>query len=153
MLQNTLRNIFKTKAVVVGMGNPLRGDDGLGPALVERLKGRVKALCLNVANTPENYTGKIIQEDPENILIIDALHLGLKAGAYAFLTKEDIIKCGFSTHDISPHMFIKYLQDNTHADIYILGVQPKNISLGEEMSESVKKALEEITDLIMTAHN
>ena len=29
--------------VVIGIGNPLRGDDGVGPAVVEALRGRVPA--------------------------------------------------------------------------------------------------------------
>jgi len=29
------------KALVIGIGNPSRGDDGLGPLLIERLAGRV----------------------------------------------------------------------------------------------------------------
>ena len=29
------------RVVVIGVGNPLRGDDGAGPAVIEALRGRV----------------------------------------------------------------------------------------------------------------
>ena len=135
----------------MGIGNTLRGDDGFGPALIERLKGKIKATCLDAGNAPENFTGKIVREKPDTILIVDALHLGLSPGEYGILKKDEILNCGLTTHDISPKMFIEYLENETSADIYILGVQPKSLSFGEEMSDSVKKTVEELTELIKDA--
>jgi Ni,Fe-hydrogenase maturation factor len=45
-------------------------------------------------------------------------------------------------------MFIEYLENETEADIYMLAVQPENVSFGEEMSDSVQKAIEEIALLL-----
>ena len=153
MRPSIFKNIFKGKVVIVGIGNILRGDDGFGPALIGRLKGKVKAVCLDAGSAPENYTGKIVKEKPDTILIVDALHLGLSPGDYEILKKDEIAKSGLSTHDISPNMFIEYLEDQTKADIYMLGVQPKNLSFGEEMSDSLKNTLVEITDLIKEETN
>ncbi len=143
-MKSILREIFKAKAVIVGIGNSLRGDDGFGPALIKRLQGRIPAVCIDAGSAPENYIGKIAREKPQAILIVDALHLGLTPGKYMILKKEDIIKSGLSTHDISPHMLIDYLEKQTNAHIYVLGVQPKDISFGAEMSEEMNRALEEI---------
>lgn len=126
----------------------MKGDDGLGPALIERLKGKVKAVCIDAGNSPENYGGKIAKESPDTILLVDAIHLDLEPGRYEILKPHDILKSGFTTHDISPRMFIKYLESQTKADIYLLGIQPQNISLGGEMSETVKKTLDKIEILI-----
>ena len=153
MQSSSLKTLFQGKVVIVGIGNTLRGDDGFGPALISRLKGKVKAVCLDAGSAPENYSGKIIKEKPDTILIVDALHLGKSPGEFEILKKDDIVKSGFSTHDISPNMFIEYLQDQTHADIYMLGLQPKNVSFGEGMCDSVKAAVEEITNLIKEADN
>ena len=72
-----LEDVFKGKVVIVGIGNTMKGDDGFGPALVERLSPKVKAVCIDAGSAPENYTGKIVKEKPDTILIVDALHLGL----------------------------------------------------------------------------
>ncbi len=147
-MENIFRNIFNGKIVIVGIGNALRGDDGFGPALIERLKGKVKAVCLDAGSAPENYLGKSVKEKPDTILIADALHLGLSPGDYEILKKDEILKSGLSTHDVSPHMLIEYLENGTSAEIYMLGVQPQSLSFGEEMSQSVKRTLEEITNAI-----
>ena len=149
----TIKDILKGKVVIIGIGNTLRGDDGFGPALVEKLTGKVNAVCLDAGSAPENYTGKIVKECPDTILLVDALHLGLAPGKYEILKKDQILKSGFSTHDVSPHMFIDYLESKTSADIYMLGVQPENLSTGLEMSASVKAALEEISMLIKETDN
>lgn len=149
----TIKDILKGKVVIIGIGNTLRGDDGFGPALVEKLTGKITAVCLDVGSAPENYTGKIVKECPDTILLVDALHLGLAPGKYEILKKDQILKSGFSTHDVSPHMFIDYLESKTSASIYMLGVQPKNLSTDLEMSASVKAALEEIATLIKETDN
>ena len=149
----TLKNIFKEKMVIVGIGNTLRADDGFGPALIEKIKDKIKAVCIDAGSAPENYTGKIVKERPETILIVDALHLGKKPGEYEIIKKADIVRSGLSTHDISPNMFIEYLESQTQADIYMLGVQPKSVAFGEQMSKEVKQSLEAISELIKEADN
>ena len=148
-----MQNILKGKIVIVGIGNVLKAEDGAGPLLIEKLKGKTKAVCIDAGSTPESYTATIARENPDTILLVDATHLGLNPGQYEVLKADDILKSGFTTHDISPAMFIDYLKKNINANIYMLGIQPENISLGEEMSESVKKSLDEITKLIKETTN
>lgn len=182
-MQNIFKDILKGKVVIVGIGNVMKGDDGFGPALIEKLTGRVQAVCIDAGSSPENYTGKITKEKPDTVLLVDAVHLDLTPGQYQVLKPNEILKSGFTTHDISPKMFIEYLENqlkadlsteakhlsdeaehNKHSaksdnkylakvDIYMLGVQPENIALGDEMSNSVKKTLDEITVLIKETIN
>jgi hydrogenase 3 maturation protease len=157
--QTIPQNIFRGKVVIVGIGNILRGDDGLGPALIERLsqllhagarlKGNAGAVCLDVGNAPENYAGKIVKEKPDTILIIDALHLAKRPGEYEILVKGDISRCGLTTHDISPTMFLEYLEQETGADILVLGIQPENLKMGDGLSEPVKQALRQIEERLI----
>jgi len=152
-MKNVFKDILRGKVVIVGIGNPLRGDDNFGPAIIEKLKGNTKAVCIDAGTAPENYTGKIIKENPDTILIVDAVHLDLSPGEYDILKPSEIVKSGFTTHDISPRMFLEYLEKETNANIYFLGVQPENVSFGNEMSENVKKTLKEITVLIKEAEH
>ncbi len=143
-----LKDILKGKVVIVGIGNILKGDDAFGPMLLDRLEGKVKATLINAGISPENYTGKIAKEKPDCILLVDAALLGKKPGEWEILKRDEIIKSGFTTHDMSPAMFIDYMKERTGADIYLLGIQPQNISLGDEMTPVVKKTLEELSELI-----
>lgn len=126
----------------------MRGDDGFGPALIGRLKGKINLICIDAGNAPENYLGRIIKEEPDTVLLVDVAHLDLEPGQYQILQPPDILKCGLTTHDMSSRMLIDFLENQTQADIFMLAVQPKNISLGEEMSECLSKTLDEIELLI-----
>ena len=137
----------------MGVGNTLRGDDGIGPAIIESLKGNVKAVCIDAGSAPESYAGKIVKENPDTVLLVDAAHLGLTPGQFEILKKEDILKSGFTTHDLSPNMFMEYLESEIQADIYMLAVQPEKVSFGDEMSELVSKTLQDITQLIKDSLN
>ena len=152
-MKNPFQAIFKGKVVIVGIGNPLRGDDGLGVELIRSLKEKLKAICIEAGISLERYAGKIIKEKPEAILLIDAVHLSCVPGKYEILKKEGILNSGFSTHDLSPKMFIEYLEKNTSADIYLLGVQPKSVSFGEGLSPQVEVTLKELERLIHEAEN
>ena len=145
------KDILKGKVVIVGIGNIMRGDDGFGPELVKRLNSSISAVCIDAGTSPENYTGKIKKENPDTILIADAVHLDLAPGEYRILKKDDILKCGFTTHDISPNMLIEYLEKETGAGIYMLGIQPKHLSFGDEMSEEVEEAMGDIVKSITEA--
>jgi len=148
---NPFKNILKKKCVIVGVGNPLKGDDGIGPALVERLQGRIEGTCINSESAPENYTGKIKRENPDTILIVDAVHLGRSPGEYEILEKDDLLTGGLTTHALSPAMFIEYLENETKANIYLLGIQPESLKFGEPLSEKLEKTLALLTELITIA--
>lgn len=146
-------DILKGKVVIIGVGNALKGDDALGPALVGRIAGRTRAVTIDAGSAPENHTRAITRERPDTILIVDAVDLDGQAGEAELLREEDIMKGGFSTHTISPHLFIQYLAAETGADIYLLGVQPKDVAFGSGISEPVMRALDDIERLLVTALN
>lgn len=143
-----LKRIFRGKVVIVGVGNILRGDDGFGPALVEQLNGKVQATCIDAGTAPENHMGVIARAKPDTVLLIDAAHLKMRPGAYDILEKEDIARCGLTTHDISPRMLMEYLEKETQAHICMLAVQPARVAFGTAMSGRVAKALDELSELI-----
>jgi hydrogenase 3 maturation protease len=142
-----LKQLLKGKAVIVGIGHPLRGDDALGPSLVKRLEGHINAVCIDAGSAPENYLGKIIKASADVVLFIDAVDFNEKPGFYKILEKEEILKTGFTTHDLSPKMLIGYLSTETKARIYLLGIQPKDLGLGQPLSAPVQKALCELENL------
>ena len=148
-----LKNILKGKVVIVGIGNRLRQDDALGSLLVDDLKGKVRAVCFDVGTAPENFLGKIAKENPNTILIVDVVHLDKGAGEYEILGREDIKRSGFTTHDISIHMLIEYLEKETESGIYMLGIQPESTSFGEDLSSKIEETRGELTKLIKEALN
>ena len=143
-MKKEIAQLFLGKTVILGIGHPLRGDDACGPVLIERLQGRIPAPCFDGGSAPENYLGKIVKEAPDVILLIDAVDLGEAPGAYKIMDQAEILQSGFTTHDLSPRMMMEYLSSQTKAEIFLLGIQPQELTLGKELSGPVKKAVDDI---------
>ncbi len=148
---NPFTLLFNGKIVFVGIGNSMRGDDGLGPAFVKQLKNKVDFQCINGGDVPENYFGKIVNEHPDTVIFIDAVQLFLEPGEYRVLQHDDLLNAGFSTHSASPSILMEYLGRETGAKVYMLGVQPNSVIFGGELSVSVKRTLARLDKLILEA--
>ena len=99
---NHLKLHLVGKVVILGIGNTLRSDDGVGSILASRIKDKVPYLVYDAGPTPENYLGKIIKDKPDNIVIVDAVDFGGKPGEFRIVEGEDIKTVNlFSTHNAS----------------------------------------------------
>ncbi len=137
-----LKSHLKGRVVILGVGNILRSDDGVGSVLAARIKGKVPWIVYDAAESPENYLGKIIKDKPDNIIIMDAVDFGGRPGEFRVLETQDIKTANlFSTHNASLSLTINYLQNNLNVDIIILIIQPKGICFGDKLSSEVEETL------------
>lgn len=150
-LKNRLKEILQGKVLILGIGNPLRGDDGSGSCLIRKLEGKVKPDLLDCEDVPENYLGKIKEINPETILIIDAAHLGQEPGSLALIMPKNIETQYYSTtHHPSLKILINYLQKEIGSQIYLLVVQPKTTTFGSPISQEVNTALKKIEEILIS---
>ncbi|MCM8796738.1 MAG: hydrogenase 3 maturation endopeptidase HyCI [Candidatus Omnitrophica bacterium] len=134
---------LKRKTVILGIGNVMRGDDGVGSLLCSRIKTKVSHIVYDAGANPENYLGKIIKDKPETVVIVDAVDFGADAGQIREIEADEIETTNFFyTHNSSIALVINYLQKNLHTDIILLAIQPKNISFTDKLSPQVSRALE-----------
>ena len=150
-LEVRLRERLKGKVLLVGIGNTLRGDDGLGPRIIEALAGKVRAELLDVGEVPESYTGRIISARPDTIVLIDAADFGGAAGDLATLETEDFTGCAVSTHRMSLGVFCRYIKENSHADMFALGIQPAAVGFGETMTIAVTRSAQAVAEFLQRA--
>jgi len=142
-----LKSHLSDKVVILGIGNTLSSDDGVGSILASRIKDKVPYTVYDAGINPENYLGKIIKDKPDNIVIIDAVDLGAQPGDYAVLEGKEIKTVNlYSTHNASISLTINYLQSNLEVDIIILAIQPKSIAFGDKLSQEVEKTLKRLED-------
>ena len=147
----TLKDIIKSKTLVLGIGNRLKEDDGAGPALIEKLqRSSSKGLGLiDGGLTPENYSGKIKELKPETLVLVDAVDLKAEPGAFRIIEAERFGLNSLSTHNIPFTIFISYLKEALpELKVYVLGIQPKRVALGEGLSPEVSQAIEKICTAI-----
>ena len=137
-----LRNRLKGNVAVLGVGNRMRGDDGAGSVLAERLSRRVAVPVVDGGETPEHYTGELKAAEPDTVLVLDAVDFGAEAGACALIPAEQMRQAtSVSTHSPPLSILATYLQAETDADFVFLGIQPRNRGVGAPLSEQVSRAL------------
>ena len=139
------------KVMILGVGNPLRGDDGAGPYLIDQLKGHVNATLLNCEDVPENFIGKIAENKPDSVLIIEAVDLGINAGAVAILEEDNLRDASWSTHHTSLRLFINSVKTITGGNVLVLGIQPKSTEFGSKISDEVRETLALLQDTLSRA--
>ncbi|MFC1496733.1 hydrogenase maturation peptidase HycI [Candidatus Margulisiibacteriota bacterium] len=140
------------KLVVLTIGNTLKSDDGVGPYIGKEMEPRLSVagsiVTLNAGNKPEAFVGKVIESKPAKVVIIDAVHFGGKPGETRIIKKEQLPAGAFDTHSIPLKMIAKMIEDESKAPVYILGIQPKSVDLGEELSDEVKEAADKIVECL-----
>jgi len=142
-----LKAHLKGKVVILGIGNNLRSDDGIGSILASRLKDKVPYLVYDAGQSPENYLGKIVAERPDNVIIIDAVDFNGQPGELRVIETNGLKTANlFSTHNASILLTINYLKNNLKLDIIILIIQPKSIAFGDALSPEITKTLDKLED-------
>jgi hydrogenase 3 maturation protease len=145
---NPFLALLSGTSLVVGVGNELRGDDGLGPALVKRLSQGHRASCLDAGGGLENHVGSIARRRPGMVLLVDAVHLGRPPGAWEVLGPADLEGLVTSTHDVPLQMLCELIAAESGAEVRVLGVQPERLLLGEPLSPGIERTLERLEELI-----
>jgi len=135
----------------VGVGNTLRGDDGAGPALVAALEGRFPLPLVDASEVPENYGGWVVKEDLESVVFVDAVEFGGEPGEFRIIPLEKLMVSASSTHRLSLHYVIKFLNEEWDGDAILVGVQPKHLTLGEGLSEEAAQGVEALAAALVEA--
>jgi hydrogenase 3 maturation protease len=138
-LSQVLLALPPEKALILGIGHRLKGDDGVGPFICDLIKDRVKAEVLDVGSAPENYIGPIVALKPTAILVVDAANFGQEPGSFTLLAREELATTLASTHTPSWQLFYDTLVQHLQLSAYFLGIQPASTALGESLTEPVKR--------------
>jgi hydrogenase maturation protease HycI len=128
----------------VGIGNVLHSDDGVGVYIVQKLNENSNIIVLNAEISIENYIGKINKINPDIIVLIDSVHFNKKPGYCRLIPADKLIDLTTSTH----HVSLRMIGDFFHAQVYILGIQPHNVSFGEGLSLPVQRKANLVVNII-----
>lgn len=132
--------------LVMCIGNRDGGDDAVGPYIADKLMQEESDLVvLDCGTVPENFTSVVKKHNPKNLIIIDAVEMGLSPGEIRIVPKEKIGVMHISTHGIPISVLINYLESYVEQVVFI-GIQPKKMS--GEISENVKKSGNELVKII-----
>lgn len=145
------------RKVVLGLGNILNRDEGLGIQAIQLLESRL-------GNTPdlEVLDGGVlglnllmIVEECSHLLILDAVNAGKPAGTMIELDRDAIPL--FSGIHLSEHQItfqevlgLAQIREKLPSHLYVIGIQPQDLSIGLGISPVVAQALPQVVDRAAT---
>lgn len=129
-------------SLVVGVGNPDRGDDGAGIHAARRLRGyrRVEEVndCISLID---------LWEDESNVTVIDATMSGMEPGTITkFDGLSDRLPHGVfrSTHSLglAESLELARVLERLPARLTIYGIEANSVGHGEPLSPPVEEAVQ-----------
>lgn len=138
--------------VVVGVGSEMRGDDAAGIEVLRGLRRGLKSsniLLLEGGVAPENFTSQIRRFGPSHIIFVDATDFSAKPGEIVIAEPEAIIGHSISTHMMPLSILANYLREQTGAKIALLGIQPRQASVGAKMSDPVRDSVGKVVEILL----
>jgi hydrogenase maturation protease len=145
-----------TRTLVLGLGNPIMGDDGAGVAALERLRGEWE-----VPEEVELVDGGTwgmnllpLVESAERIILLDAIHADARPGTVVVLQREDLPR--YFSHKLSPHQIdlrevlaLAELRGTLPHDVVAIGVEPESVEMRAGLSPLVDGAIDTMVALTL----
>ena len=133
------------KIAILGIGNDLRTDDGLGPFIVNSIKfNHPNIMIENVGSVPEGFARPLAEFGAKRIIMVDAADMRKPSGHIELVTKDRIGGISISTHSMPLSFLMMYLEQETGGETILLGVQPKSIEFGEGLNPEIEEVAENI---------
>lgn len=141
----------KHRVVVIGLGNPLMGDDGLGLAVLDELRTGY-ALPPDVELVDGGTWGMTLLpviEDADELILIDAIDVGATPGTAVRLEHAQLPR--YLATKISPHqvdlrdvLALAELRGTLPADTVALGLQPASVELRNALSDLLRCRVDQL---------
>jgi hydrogenase maturation protease len=141
--------------LVLALGNPLMGDDGIGSLALERLAAETE-LPASVRLTDGGTAGLELLpmvEDAARLLVLDAIRAGGRPGDLVTLDRDQLprhLAVKLSPHqiDLREVLALADLRGRLPAEIVALGLEPGQMELGEPLSAAVAAGIGRLVDAV-----
>jgi hydrogenase maturation protease len=139
--------------VILGIGNILLKDDGIGIHVVKKLEDEGLPSTIEVVDGGTSTLDTLNYFlEYEKIIVIDSLKAGYEPGTIYKIKPEDIKNYkreNLSIHDVQILDVVKIAEMyDKHPDVTIFGIEPKEITFDTEMTDCMKRKVPEIINLI-----
>jgi hydrogenase maturation protease len=139
------------QTIVLGLGNPLMGDDGLGLAVLERMREDWD-LPAGVELVDGGTWGMNLLpciEDAAQLVLIDAIRAGAAPGTVLQLQREQLPR--YLAHKLSPHQIdlkevlaLAELRGTLPAETVAIGAEPETVILSTELTPPLEAAVQPV---------
>lgn len=140
-------------AIVLGVGNVLRRDDGVGVRVLEQLRSLAARDALALPRGTRLVDGGTLGLDllgvvdaADSLLLVDAVDLGLAAGTVRVLRGDEILAAaargrGGVGEGVGELLSLARLQGSAPSAVALVGVQVGDTGFGEGLTPAVASAV------------
>lgn len=151
-----LSSLVLRPILVLGLGNPLQADDGVGCRVIEALAGRELPSHVEALDGGTPGVGLLnLLEDRRRVIIVDAAEMGREAGTVVRFRSEDVTLTGsaerFSLHRtaVADALALAQALGLALPEIIFYGVQPGRVGWCDELGPEVAAAVPRLVDAIV----
>jgi hydrogenase maturation protease len=142
--------------VVLGVGSPLMGDDGLGVEVVGRLSERWAETAELTFIDGGVWGMRVLPyiETARRLIVADAIRSGREPGTLVRMERDEIpryLRTKLSPHqiDLSEVLAVAELRGTYPPEAVALGIEPERIEPYTELSEAVREAMPALEEAIV----
>lgn len=145
----------RSGTTVIGLGNPLMGDDGLGVLAAQRLQEEwflpPEVQVVDGGTWGMNLLPLI--EDAEALLLIDAIDQDMPPGTQMVLARDEIpraLALKLSPHqiDLREVIALAELRGTLPERMVAIGLQPGRVELGAPLSPAVDRHVDHLVTMV-----
>jgi hydrogenase maturation protease len=146
--------VDSTRTVVIGVGNPLRGDDGVGVRVAQELADGPLPEGVAVA---DGGTGGLdllfVLEQAERVVLIDAAEMGCAPGEARTFAGERVAETPgvrfASTHGFGVADVLALARAvGVQSDVTVVGIEPETVAYRDGLSETVASRVPEYVEMV-----
>ena len=134
--------------VVMGIGNPLRGDDAAGSLAARQIVSAPGVCVIDAQDVPEDCLLRVVNQHPDIIVLIDSVDLDSEPGSVAFLDRDQLAEYWPSTHRMPISLLMRILARETHARVIGIGIQPAQTEFLKPLSNAVAASVAHVADIL-----
>ena len=142
--------------LIIGLGNPLRGDDGVGVRVVQTLATYDLPPNIRVIDGGTQGLGLVnLMEGQQRVIIVDAADIGTSPGQFVRFTLPEARLLG-DEESLSIHaaglreaLLLAQALDMLPPEVIIYGVQPLTLAWDSTLSSSIEAGLPSLTSAIL----
>jgi hydrogenase maturation protease len=149
--------MVSTEPLVIGIGNSLRCDDGIGLLVTEKLNAELPAVNAIIGAT--DHLSLLTQwEGNDTVIVVDAIVTGSEPGTIhrIDLNVQDVpVGIRGSTHGaaLADAIALAKALDRLPPRLILYGMEAKNTGNGEDISEACSSAMEQLTSDVVREVN
>jgi hydrogenase maturation protease len=141
--------------LILGLGNTIMSDDGIGPKVIEKLRSE-GGLPDDVDLVDGGTLGLDLLpflEGVRKLIIVDAVEIGKPAGTVVYLVGDEVpvaLETKLSPHQMGMKdlLAVARLMGQLPEEIILIGVQPLSLQMDTELTPCVAACLDELSDRV-----